>query len=274
MKKQIVLFVVLLVATVCLVPTLAMAQGAETPDPFGESGDEVSDPVAEPADEEGIELPLKKRAKVVQKKLYPRAGKHELSLFFGINPADSFVLSLVEGLRYNYHINEMFGVQVVGGYMQSFDKSDTKLLTDNADKGGLSIDEEFIKNAEIEWFVGADFVFYPVYGKFSLMSDVIAHYDIGIYVGCAVMALGGDDDKYRPAPDLGLVANIYFNNWLSLRADFMYYALVAKDNRKEPTTQSGGNIGDDTVTLDKRGGTLLRHNIFVTLGISFHLPVD
>lgn len=283
MKKQIVLFVVLLVAMIFMVPSLALAQSAETPDPFGDSSDEIGDmdsgsmDESASADESAIELPLKKRAKVVQKKLYPRAGKHELSLFFGINGADSFVVSLVEGLRYNYHITELFGVQVTGGYLQNFDKPDATLLTDTADKGGLNIDENFIKNAEIEWFVGADFVFYPVYGKFSLMSDVIAHYDIGIYAGCAVMALNTDSDAYRPAPDLGLVANIYFNSWLSLRADFMYYALIAVDNRAEPTAGEGGNIGDtgsSDVTLNKRGGTLLRHNLFVTLGISFHLPVE
>lgn len=290
MKKQIVLFVALLAAIIWMLPVAVMAQGVDAPDPFeDEESAEAPADEAPTVDEPGYEeemaeakdegqeteaqLPLERRAKVVQKKVYPKTFKHELSLFFGINPADSFVISLVEGLRYSFHINEMFGVQVVGGYLQNFDKPDTALLIDSGDQGGLDIDSDFIKNAEIEWFVGADFVFYPVYGKFALMSDVIAHYDVGVYVGCAAMSL--NNGKYSPAPDIGLVANIYFLKWLSMRADFMYYALITTDTRDLAGEAVGGTVGGTPQEGgNERGGTLLRNNFFITLGISFHLPVD
>jgi outer membrane beta-barrel protein len=267
---------------VWLLPAFALAQDVAPPDPFGEdemdsdmpevdnAGDVATE---EEAGQPDVQLPLQKRAKVVQKKLYPKEGKWEINLFFGVNPADSFTLGIVEGLRLSYHIHEYFGVQVVGGYMQSFDRNATSLLTDDSSNGGLEIDPDFIKNAELQWMAGADFVFYPVYGKFSLMSDLIAHYDAGIYVGAAAVGLANGD--IGPAPDLGVFGNIYINKWLSVRADFMYYALIATDKRQDPAAGvTGTDVTGGVAGLDQRGGTLVRHNYFITLGLSFHLPVD
>ena len=296
MKKQTVLIVLSFIAVVLLLPAGVFAQGAETPTPFddesvlptggeeetADTGEGYSEDTGEDFEEDTaekrreMELPLEKKAKVVEKKLYPKKFKHELNLYFGLNPADSFVFSLVEGARYNFHIHEMLALQGVFGYMQSFDRDSTKLLTDPVDKGGQAIDESFIKNAEVDWFTNLDFVFYPVYGKFSLLASVIAHYDAGIYVGGGVMSLANGD--YAPAPDLGLVSNFYINKWLSLRGDFMYYALITEDKRPLQTGRGGSEIGGGTTTGaeegKERGGTLLRNNYFFTFGVSFHLPVD
>lgn len=277
MRKQTVLSVVLLAAMVWLLPTFAQAQMGP-PDPFGGSG--VDDFAAEEgrASQDGdaplnVQLPLEKRAKVVQKKLFPKENKWEINLFFGVNPADSFTLGIIQGLRVGYHIHEYFGVQVIGGYMQSFDRDSTKTLTGSATQGGLEIDKDFIQNAQLQWMAGADFVFYPVYGKFALMSDVIVHYDAGIYVGAA--AIGMVNGDIGPAPDIGLMGNMYINKWLSVRADFMYYALIATDKRFDPSKGTTGTNVEGVVTdIDRRGGTLVRHNYFITLGLSFHLPVD
>lgn len=267
-----------------ILPFAAFAQGVETPSPLGgEDLGEETDPVAEPdeglgaepveGDEQGmaeegedkekhrkVSLPLERKAKVVEKKIYPKLFKHELNLFFGVNPADSFVVAIGEGGRYGFHFHEMLGVQIYGGAMHSFDREDTKLLTDSENEGGLGIQPDFIKNAEVNWFVGGDFVFYPFYGKFSLFSAVIAHYDAGIYVGCAGMGL--ENDVISPAPDVGVLANFYILKWLSVRFDFTYFALITEDKRRRIT---GG---------DERGGTLLRNIYFITFGPSFHFPVD
>jgi len=288
MMKQTILRVSLVVAILTGFPGVLYAQGLmDAPSPLDEEG--IDEPAGEPSDQEVIsqsakeysetrrtvELPLEKKAKVVQKKLYPQNLRHELNLFFGVNPADSFVLSLIEGARYSFHINEMFAVQVVGGYMQSFDRDSTTLLTDDVDAGGLAIEPDFIKNSEIEGLVNADFVFYPVYGKFALLSSVILHYDAGIYAGAGVMFQDGGQPHV--APDVGLVANLYLLKWLSLRADFMYYAMITTDKRLQPTAESGADLGDQgqqAIGGNERGGTLVRHNYFITLGVSFHLPVD
>ncbi len=280
MKSQVLITTLLTFAIALVYPVIASAQEDDSspasmgPSPFEDEGDMGVD--EENVDQERAMsrdevLPLVKKAKVVQHKRYTRKYRWEITPYFGINPADSFVLSLVEGARLNFCFAEQMGVQVVGGYMQSFDRNSTTLLTDQIDKGGLEIDNDFIKNSTINWFVNADFVWYPAYGKFSLASSVVAHYDVSMYVGAGVMGL--DNGDLAPAPDIGIGANFYFLKWLSLRADFMYYAAIATDKRSQPDSSEGGNIsGVASEGGTERGGTLLRHNYFITLGVGFHLP--
>jgi len=281
MKRQVLISTLLALAIIMAAPLTVNAQaksGASGagPSPFGEdeeSYDVESSDTRDTGAKYDEALPLKKKAKVVQKKLYNRKFRWELGPYFGINPADSFVFSIVEGARLNFSFAEMMGVQLVGGYMQSFDRDDTTLLTDTVDNGGLEIDEDFIKNSKTQWFVNADFVWYPAYGKFSLASSVIVNYDVSLYAGAGVM--GMDNGDLAPAPDIGLGANFYILKWLSLRADFMYYVAIAEDKRTKFTSTSGSTIQDEGTASEggtERGGTLLRHNYFITLGVSFHLP--
>ena len=265
MKKQTVLLVVLLAAVSWVFPLGAFGQDMDSPSPFDEDTAMEDQTESDQGEEtqRDINLPLEKKAKVVEKKLYPSAMKHELSLFFGVAPADSFVFSIVEGGRYTFHITEMFGLQLVGAHMDNFQRDSA----DRAEEAGVNMD--FLKNAEINWFANLDLVFKPIYGKFSFVSNWIAHYDLGLSVGAGVMAL--DNGDYAPAPDIGLFMNIYLLKWLSLRADFMYYALIATDRRSEEASVDN-NLGNTGVGGNERGGTLLRNNYFITVGISFHLP--
>ncbi len=295
MRKEVILFA-MLVALMWMLPAAAFGQGLDTPSNYeedaGEDGglpEDVSETEASPeesadatmlqaaAESKGrkrdIELPLKRKAKVVQKKTFERKGKWELTPFGGINPADSFVMSEMVGMRVNYRILEYLGLQVGGGYVFNQDRDATTLLTDPPDKGGLDINPDFIKNSELTWFSGLDLVFFPAYGKFSLLSSVIANYDFGLYAGVAVMGLENGD--IAPAPDLGFLVDFYVLQWLSIRFDFTYYAMIASDKRAQFTGQeeevfdTGASATDST-----RGGKLVRHNYFVTLGLGFHLPVD
>ncbi len=211
-----------------------------------------------------VTIPLEKKAKVVQKKLYPQVMKHEVNVFSGINALDGLTWNLAVGGRYNFRFHEMFGVQATGAYVQSFDKD----LLSTIEEGGL--DAENVKNSPLSWWGGADFVWYPMYGKFALLSSIIAHYDLGIYAGASAMGL--DNGDIHPAPEVGMMTNLYFNRWLSLRVDVTYYALLAEDDTRDPATQGEQNIGSMISSGEKRGGTLLRNVLFGTVGLSFHLP--
>ena len=211
-------------------------------------------------------IPMEEKAKVVQKKLYPMVDKVELNVFVGMNSMDDLVWNLAEGMRLNYRFHEMFGFQAVGGYVQTFDKS--LLGTIKA----LNINTNEVQQSSLLYWGGADFVWYPMYGKFALLSSVISHYDVGVSLGGSAMFLDGGD--IAPAPDVGMFTNLYFNRWLSLRADVVYYALIAKDSTVKPSAkESGGNPfasgGGGGV---KSGATMLRNNLFGTVGLSFHLP--
>lgn len=204
-----------------------------------------------------IELPLEKKAKVVEKRLYPKAMKHELGVFFAIDPLDSYVLGIVEGARYVFHPVEYLGIQVSGAAVQTFDKEDASYIKDN-----MNVRDSNFKNSEMRWFAGADLVFYPLYGKFALLGDVVLHYDTGINIGAAAVGVKGGD--IYAAPDVGLVSNVYLTKWLSLRGDLTYYAVITKDPRNNPNTK-GEKV---------KNNTALRNHLMLSVGLSFHLPVE
>lgn len=220
--------------------------------------------LAEAADKSGkvekarkIELPLEKKAKVVEKRLYPKAMKHELGVYFALDPLDSYVLGIVEGGRYVFHPVEYLGIQVHGAAVQTFDKEDASYVKDN-----MNVGDSNFKNAELRWLAGGDLIFYPLYGKFALLGDVVLHYDTGINIGCSAVGVKGGD--VYAAPDVGLVSNVYLTKWLSLRGDLTYYAVITKDPRNNPNAR-GEKV---------KGNTALRNHLMLSVGLSFHLPVE
>jgi len=259
MKRQVLISTLLALAIIMAAPLTVNAQaksGASGagPSPFGEdeeSYDVESSDTRDTGAKYDEALPLKKKAKVVQKKLYNRKFRWELGPYFGINPADSFVFSIVEGARLNFSFAEMMGVQLVGGYMQSFDRDDTTLLTDTVDNGGLEIDEDFIKNSKTQWFVNADFVWYPAYGKFSLASSVIVNYDVSLYAGAGVMgmAAGFGDEVAQASPTVGPIARTARRRLLfrsRLGADSLTAALATPAKHRRPRS----------ITADRRAGSV------------------
>jgi len=267
MKKQTVL-ILACVAVVGCWSAFAQAAPLDNPSSGPAAADDAANvPMDDTAADTGkatpekvrqIELPLEKKAKVVEKRLYPKAMKHELSVYFGIDPMDSYVFGIVEGGRYVFHPVEYLGIQVHGGAVQTFENSDAKYIKKNEYANAKNFE-----SAQMKWLAGGDLIFYPVYGKFVLLGDVVLHYDAGINIGAAAVGHKGGD--VYGAPDIGLLSNLYLTKYLSLRGDLTYYAVIAKDKRIATGSSSSGTASNSN---------MLRSHLMLTVGLSFHLPVD
>ena len=218
-----------------------------------------------------LQLPAQKKIKVIQKRAFTKTFKHLLEPYFGINPSDSLNLSIMEGLRYNVYFTEELGLQLNFAYVQNF-KKDLYDVVENS----LSADAASLVNAKMQYFFNLDFMFIPVYGKFSLMSEVVLNYDFGFYVGAGAISYkkadlveaGSSDFKetstFKPTVDAGVMFQMYILSWLNIRADFMYYYSIADFQKWDPNQGEGGAWVD--------AGQGSRHNYILTLGVGFLLP--
>jgi len=248
--------------------------GEYAAEPPLKSEETVSDDeaVSDDADKEKIKLPAQRHIKVVQDRTYTKRMKHLLEPYFGINPSDSLYFSVMEGVRYNFYFMEELGLQLNFAYVQNFSRDLKGIVED-----GLKADAASLINAKIQMYFNLDFVFVPLYGKFSLMSSTISNYDIGLYVGAGAMNFKKAEMKdetssdfkevsvFKPAIDVGVFAQMYILKWLNLRMDFTYYYSIADFQRWDPT-QGGAEGG----WVD--AGTGARHNYILTFGVGFLLP--
>ena len=294
MKKQSVTILVLVAMLCWMLPALASAEDESSPfdnenllptDDSKSADTEDAAPTKAKAEEEKPEkvvLPLVKKAKVVEKQLFTRKGTLDFNLFFGINPGgDSLVFHMTEGLRVGFYPTEYFGLQVVNGFIQNFDREDTKDRLKNQNVSGFSPD--FTATSEMNGFTNVDLVFYPIYGKFALAGSAIGHYDIGIYTGGGVMYMANGstagifdpDDEIIGAWDIGVTGTVHVLDWLALRADFAYYlGYLSKDNAKK-LLPKGLTTEQQNQQLEQLMGnkdSMLRHSYFITVGVSFNTP--
>ena len=63
----------------------------------------------------------KRDVRVIQKRLYQKDGRIELTPFFGTVPNDEFNLYFPTGLRATYFISEDIGIELFGSYMFHMD---------------------------------------------------------------------------------------------------------------------------------------------------------
>ena len=278
MLKKSVLFVLAVAGMFLFAMPQALAEGEGD---YADSGTASEVPADESMDsdaateDEGertkLQLPAQKKIKVIQKRAFSKKFKHLLEPYFGINPSDSLNLSIMEGLRYNVYFTEELGLQLNFAYVHNFKKDLYDVV-----EASLSADEASLVNAKMQYFFNIDFMFIPVYGKFSLMSEVVLNYDFGLYIGAGainykkadLVEKGSSDFKesstFKPCVDAGVFFQMYVLSWLNIRADFAYYYSIADFQKWDPNQGEGGAWVD--------AGQGSRHNYMITLGIGFLLP--
>lgn len=201
---------------------------------------------------------------VVQKKLFVKSLRLELSPKFGGVLNDPFVNTLEWGGEMFFHFNEYLGV---GGFYYrtiTWDSTNTNVL--ETDPFNVSADR-----SEIQWMSLGEIHWTPIYNKASLMGWKVLHYDFYAAVGAGVVNAtlhrtvpndnaGPGDPEYlfttadsnHVAFDFGLGMRFFITKWLVARADVR--DLVYKDG-----------VGGD-------GKSTFCHRIPVNIGLSVFFP--
>jgi outer membrane beta-barrel protein len=212
---------------ICLLCLPAMAQdeggggGGDSGEAAAESDEDLAAEGEEAAESDDLSettgLTLQERIRAVSRKTFLKKGRFELEPALGISTNDAFFRRWMVGARGSYHIIESLALDF-GGSFAVFPEplNPVRLISD--DGGTVEFEDlsGFLGYAD----VGVDFA--PIYGKVSLMSEYVIHFDAFVSGG-----LGATFDQVgsfvHPAMEIGLGTRIFLTDWLVLRTDLRDY---------------------------------------------------
>jgi outer membrane beta-barrel protein len=210
-----------------------VAEGEIIPGAEGASGDAIYSDLLKVRDQEPP-----KGTPVVAARLFPVDKKLELAAGFEMSVIDKFVGHTGGSVAVAYHLDELWAVQLHGGFFQGKPRRLLQAAEDKAsgfecnvhnDAGNNPL--EAYKNClpdtnSMSWFVGVDLVSEPFYGKLNLVSELAVNFDIALSVGAGVFGRRGfsrvdtggfttvDFDTERDAVAPYLTASAGFRVWL------------------------------------------------------------
>lgn len=199
--------------------------------------------------QETIDLGVLKNSdiKVVQKTLYPKAGRTELAIHAGWMPFDAYSSTPVAGVSWGSFLSDTLSWEVAlsGGYglkTSSFKELEGPLY-------GVAPDA-------YRYLVGAsaDVQFAPIYAKMNLAGAKVVHYDVYLLGGAGIVledSMVLPDLEISPAPELvlGLGSRFFISKDAAIRVQLRDDILF---ELRTPTT----------------GGLHIRHATGVTVAYS------
>lgn len=164
-------------------------------------------------------------------KRFGMTGRHQTSLFFSTSMVTKFVESIGVMGAYQYNFSDLLGVEVHGGY---FFGSETSIM-DEIRRNFPGTEPELSDQFQLQWIVGADVMFVPVYGKISFASELDPSFDLFFVAGVGAAGTRRKSGGYvgqpeishetavGPAFNFGLGLRFYFSRLVALRLEFRDY---------------------------------------------------
>ncbi len=208
--------------------TNVWAQDADaTESDDAESGtDDAAEVTAEAEDSQASEDSEKKktladRVKSVQRKQFIKKSRIEVFPHFGLDLNDPFYQHFILGGSVAYHFADSMAAELrAGGVIGSVDQSAIRFVREET--GSLINDPP-----EFKWHADIDFVWAPLYGKISLFTESILHFDTFVTVGPGVFAT---DANVNPSMNIGIGQRYFINEWLTARVEIRDYIFIDSRN--------------------------------------------
>ncbi|PIV98288.1 MAG: hypothetical protein CO108_28710 [Deltaproteobacteria bacterium CG_4_9_14_3_um_filter_63_12] len=232
----------LLLSVLLLSPAAAFAQEALAP---------TATPTAAATDDTTIQKTWgqKRVIRTLQRRLFAKFGRMEFTAFAGIVPNDPFVFYTPIGLRFDYHFNEAFALEVAGSFLGCFtgdvgNKQErgfsqgclrfaSDLKSDLADPP--KVEQTQIRSIKLidQQVTRLDMtaMWSPIFGKVAAMNDTLVHFDVNLVGGAGFLLTEKVDDvdlkkvDYNPTFEavLGAGVKFYFGERYGIRADFRQF---------------------------------------------------
>jgi outer membrane beta-barrel protein len=185
------------------------------------------------------ELNARRRYRGVQKRLFQKAGRHELSAIGGLYSADLLSSSYLLQAAYTFHFTEDLALEAEFGYTRA--ESDlVEIVERDTSFTAVRLDTPvYIYQGHLVWTLA--------YGKLRWFSGGISRFDVHLAIG------GGVTDS-QTAEGLtlsgGLGFKFFLAEWLALRMD----------------------VRDHVLSQELLGVSGVVHNLAATLGFSVLVP--
>jgi outer membrane beta-barrel protein len=185
------------------------------------------------------ELNARRRYRGVQKRLFQKAGRHELSVIGGVYAADMLSSSYLIGGAYTYHFTEDLGLEASFSYTRA-DSELVRIVQDNTSFTALRLNTPvYVYLGHLLWSIA--------YGKLRWFDGGIGRFDLNLALG------GGVTDNQTAAGltgSFGLGLKLYFGEWFAVRVD----------------------VRDQLLQQELLGVSKLVNNLAATLGLSIFFP--
>ncbi len=136
--------------------------------------------------------------------------QHELNLSVGILPLDAFYKGLYAQVGYVVHFTDSFAWQVGRGAYTYAAKTGLREQLER-DFGVLPTAFE-----EVQFFVGTDLMWKPLYGKLSILNRGVVHGEVFLLLGATVFKF---TNAFRPGINIGGGGRVFVSKWVSFRLD-------------------------------------------------------
>ncbi|MET0387352.1 MAG: outer membrane beta-barrel domain-containing protein [Polyangiales bacterium] len=185
------------------------------------------------------ELNARRKYRGVQKRLFQKAGRHELSVQGGLYAGDLLSSSYLLGAAYTFHFTEDLALEAGFAYTRA-DSALVRIVEAETSFTALRLDTPvYIYTGHLLWSIA--------YGKLRWFESSITRFDLHL-------ALGGGVTDNQSAQGLtgsfGLGLALYFGEWFGLRID----------------------VRDQVLTQELLGHARIVNNLAATLGLSVFLP--
>jgi outer membrane beta-barrel protein len=185
------------------------------------------------------ELNARRRYRGVQKRIFQKAGRHELSAMGGVYAADLLSSSYLVGGAYTYHFTEDLALEASFGYTRA-ESSLVRIVENDTSFTALRLHTPvYIYEGHLLWSLA--------YGKLRWFSGSVSRFDV-------YSAFGGGVTDNQTAQGLtgsfGLGTKFFFGEWFAVRFD----------------------VRDQILQQELIGHSEIVNNIAVTLGVSAFMP--
>lgn len=160
------------------------------------------------------ELNARRRYRGVQKRLFQKAGRHELSVLGGLYSADLLSSSYLLQAAYGFHFTEDLALEAEFGYTRA--ESDlVEIVERDTSFTAVRLDTPvYIYQGHLLWTIA--------YGKLRWFSGGISRFDINL-------ALGGGVTDNQSSEGLtvsgGVGLKLFFGEWFAIRVDLRDHVL-------------------------------------------------
>jgi outer membrane beta-barrel protein len=219
--------------------------------------------------------PLKQKIPPVSGHFFVRQNRFELTPSLGLSFKDPFFAKYILSAALTYHATESVGIMLRGGYaLTTVGGAAQSCVTSTTSGGGSTVtctpptfqQLDGVAPGQIKTLIELNLEWAPLYGKLSLISEKVAHFDLYGIVGPAFVQYGGpraagqtvSTPTWAVGGDVGVGIHFFLNSWLTLKAelrDVIYQENVA--DAPGSTTTSGST----------------RNQLMFDLGLSFFLPL-
>ena len=191
------------------------------------------------------------RIKSVQRRDFLSANRHELGADLGLTFNDAFFINYAVDGHYAYHILDSLALEARFQYFFAQSRLNSVQVVRLTQ---VAVPPFSLASPLYDASLEAQFA--PIYGKMSILSEAIIHYDVFVAGGFGFMATDNPASGLHPMGTIAIGARVYATKWLAVRAevrDQMY---------------------NDSRVLNDAKASALQNFLMFNLGVSIFLPFN